>query len=106
MKHKYIQKHHVSSVPEFHHFLICIITAFMCSLLTSPLDVIKTHVIINVDSQVHAKRSLFGAAKSIFNSYGIRGFFLGIQYRLMISILASSSSIFCFQEFKSKLLKI
>ena len=78
----------------------------MCSLLTSPLDVIKTHVIINVDSQVHAKQSLFGAAKSIFNVCPTLIRFLGIQYRLMISILASSSSIFCFQEFKSKLLKI
>ncbi|KAK8813247.1 hypothetical protein WA158_002839 [Blastocystis sp. Blastoise] len=104
IKNEYKKKKNVPLVGLVPHLFMCIFTAFTCSLLTSPLDVIKTQIIINVKSSQFKNNSLLEATRYIHHIYGWKGFFLGIRYRLLISILASSTSIYCFQEFKNRVL--
>lgn len=58
----------------------------LCSILTQPVWVIKTRMLLNVDPKIKGLGNLLDATREILRQHGAGGFFRGLGINIILSV--------------------
>lgn len=60
--------------------------AVICTVISQPVWVIKTRMLLNIDPGIKGTRNFAKAVTQIYQQHGVRGYFRGLGLNLVLSV--------------------